>query len=224
VEFPRIELEIIEDLSPDAPPGFLRLVRRSYRAHYPDGSTSAPFVYDTVDRRAIDAVVIVAHYLGDDGRRRVFLRSCVRPPVADRRTHGSAHPERDPAHASLWELPAGLVEPSEQTPEGLVLAARRELGEELGFTLPAAAFSELGASVFPVPGLIRERLYFYEVTVDPAERSEPTLDGSALEHHGAVEAAPVAEVLARCQSGDLMDGKTELGVRRLIERHGVGAP
>src|SRR5690349_5273129 len=79
-EFPRIRLELLEDLSPEAPPGFLRLVRRRLRAQYPDGSRSAPFVYDEIDRRSIDAVVIVAHYVAA-GDRRVFLRSSLRPPV-----------------------------------------------------------------------------------------------------------------------------------------------
>jgi ADP-ribose pyrophosphatase len=222
VELPRIELELIDDLTPGGPAGFLRLVRRRYRARYPDGTESAPFVYDAIDRPAIDAVVLVAHYLNEHGARCVFLRSCVRPPVAAREPARSPYPERDPPLGLLWELPAGLVEPSEQSPAGLVHAAQRELHEELGFELQPAAFAELGASVFPVPAMIAERLYFFEVTVEPARRAEPVLDGSALEHFGAVVAVPVTEVLEQCQRGILMDCKTELGVRRLIERHGVG--
>jgi ADP-ribose pyrophosphatase len=222
LDFPRIELEIIEDVSPPAPAGFLRLIRRRYRAHYPDGTSSAPFVYDIVDRPALDAVVLVAHYLDPAGVRRVFLRSCLRPPVAGRDPSRSPHPDRDPTHGHLWELPAGLVEPTEQSPSGLVHAAQRELSEELGFDVDAGAFQELGASVFPVPAMIAERLYFFEVTVDPSRRSEPSLDGSALELFGAVVALPVTEVLERCRRGIVMDGKTELAVRRLIERHGVG--
>ncbi|HTQ04957.1 MAG TPA: NUDIX domain-containing protein [Polyangiaceae bacterium] len=221
MDFPRIELELLEDLTPPSEPGFLRLVRRRYRAHYPDGSASAPFVYDLVDRPAIDAVVLVAHYLDHDGVRCVFLRSCVRPPVAARDLARSPHPERDPVHGSLWELPAGLVEPSEQTPGGLVQAAQRELAEELGLVVDAAAFRELGASVFPVPAMIAERLYFFEVTVNPAERGEPSLDGSALERFGEVRALAVEAALDLCRSGALMDGKTELALRRLVERHGT---
>jgi ADP-ribose pyrophosphatase len=220
LEFPHIELEILEDLTPPAEPGFLRLIRRRYRARYPDGSVSAPFVYDLIDRPAVDAVVLVAHYLDDAGLRHVFLRSCVRPPVAGRDPARSPHPERDPAHGSLWELPAGLVEPGEQSPSGLAHAAQRELSEELGFAVELGALSELGASVFPVPAMIAERLYFFEVTVDPAQRSEPTLDGSALEHFGAVQSPTVEEALELCRRGTLMDGKTELALRRLIERHG----
>jgi ADP-ribose pyrophosphatase len=221
LDFPRIELELLEDLTPPAEPGFLRLIRRRYRAHYPDGTVSAPFVYDLIDRPAIDAVVLVAHYLDDLGVRRVFLRSSVRPPVAGRDLARSPHPERDPVHGTLWELPAGLVEPSEQTAEGLVHAAGRELAEELGFVVAAAAFRELGASVFPVPAMIAERLYFFEVNVDPEERGEPGLDGSALERFGEVRAVSLEEALDLCRDGTLMDGKTELALRRLAERHGT---
>ena len=50
----------------------------------------------------------------------------------------------------LHELPAGLVEPTEQSARGLVHAAQRELSEELGLNVDASAFHELGASVFPL--------------------------------------------------------------------------
>src|SRR5688572_8747937 len=63
LRLPDIRLELVEDLSPAASAGFLRLLRRRYRAHYPDGTASEPFLYDIIDRRAIDAVVLVAHYL-----------------------------------------------------------------------------------------------------------------------------------------------------------------
>ena len=222
MEFPRIELELLEDLTPPAEPGFLRLVRRRYRAVYPDGTVSAPFTYDLIDRAALDAVVLIAHYLDEHGVRRVFLRTSVRPPVGARDPQRSPHPERDPRHGMLWELPAGLVEPSEQSPAGLVHAAQRELAEELGFVVETSAFSELGASVFPVPAMIAERLYFFEVVVDPAARGEPHLDGSALEPFGAVVALPLTDALDLCRRGTLMDGKTELALRRLVERHGFG--
>jgi 8-oxo-dGTP pyrophosphatase MutT (NUDIX family) len=222
LDFPRIELELLEDLTPPAEPGFLRLIRRRYRAHYPDGTVSAPFVYDLIERPALDAVVLVAHYLDESGVRRVFLRTSVRPPLSTRTPERSPHPERDPSNAMLWELPAGLVETNEQSPDGLVRAAQRELAEELGFSVATSAFHELGASVFPVPAMIGERLYFFEVLVDPATRGEPHLDGSALEPFGAVLALPLGDALDLCRRGTLMDGKTELALRRLVERHGFG--
>jgi len=217
-EFPSIRLELIEDLSPDAPPGFLRLVRRRLRAHYPDGTQSAPFVYDEVDRRAIDAVVIVAHYVASGGERRVFLRSALRPPLYFRGASkaAAATPDRG---GGLWELPAGLIEASEHGAEDPAAAAARELHEEVGFTVAKEALGTLGPSMYPSPGVIAERHFYFEVTVDPSRRGEPKLDGSALEKDGVVRDLSVADALAMCARGDIEDGKTELGLRRLVERY-----
>jgi ADP-ribose pyrophosphatase len=221
--FPDIRLEIVEDLSSEGA-GFLRIVRRRLRAHYPDGTSSPPFVYDEIDRAAIDAVVLAVHFLDPNGVRHVFLRSAVRPPVTFRDPARSARPSIDPPGGFLWELPAGLVDADEQSEAGLRHAARREIREELGFEVNEAALSELGPSVFPVPAFISERHFFFEIEVDPNQRTEPSLDGSALEHAGAVVSLPVVEALDRCRRGEFQDGKTELCLRRLVERYPAGAP
>ena len=220
--FPDIRLEIVEDLSSEDA-GFLRIVRRRLRAHYPDGTSSPPFEYDEIDRSAIDAVVLAVHFLDSNGVRHVFLRSAVRPPLTFRDRARSPRPSIDPPGGFLWELPAGLVEASEQSEAGLRHAARREIREELGFEVNEAALSELGPSVFPVPAFISERHFFFEIEVDPGQRAEPSLDGSALEHAGAVVSLPVAEALDRCRRGEFQDAKTELCLRRLLERYPGGA-
>jgi ADP-ribose pyrophosphatase len=217
-EAPEIQLEFLEDLSPQAEPGFLRVVRRRLRAHYPDGTQSQPFVYDEVDRKAIDAVVIVAHYADADGRRFVYLRSALRPPVVFRDRTRSPIPAQDPA-SSIWELPAGLVEPGEQSREGLLAGAARELGEELGFDVAPGRLRELGPSTFPAPGIIAERHFYFAVLVEPATRREPDLDGSALEHGGLVLPLPLEDALSLCRTGGIVDAKTELGLRRLREAY-----
>ncbi len=222
MRFPDIRLEIVEDLgSSDA--GFLRVVRRRLRAHYPDGTSSAPFVYDEVDRAAIDAVILCVHFLDAASVRHVYLRSAVRPPVAFRDAARSPRPASDPPGGFLWELPGGLVEPNEQSEAGLRLAAQREIREELGFDVALEALSELGPSVFPVPAFIAERHFYFEAEVDPKTRREPELDGSALEHGGAVVSLPVADALTRCRSGEFQDAKTEFCLRRLVERYPEGA-
>lgn len=213
---PEIRLRLMDDLSPSGPPGFLRLLRRRFVATYPDGSESRPFVYDEVDRTAIDAVVIVAHFSDETGARQVYLRSALRPPVVFRDRTRSPHPERDPA-GSLWELPAGLVEISEQSSAGLRACAVRELFEELGFQGDPSALVELGPSTFPAPGICAERHFYFALEVDAEKRTEPPLDGSALEHAGAVIHLPLSESLAWCRSGAIVDAKTELGLRRLAE-------
>ncbi|HEY4105164.1 MAG TPA: NUDIX hydrolase [Polyangiaceae bacterium] len=215
--FPKLKLELLEESSPSEP-GFLRLIRRKYRLHYPDGTASDPFLYDTVDRKAIDAVVIVAHFLDDSGARRVFLRSAFRPAIMSRDPAHSPLPHES-ADGALWELPAGLIEVSERSPEGAARAAQRELHEELGFDVPLTTLRTLGPSMFPVPGFIAERQFFFEVSVDPRARREPPLDGSALERFGVVVDLSLAEALDLCRSGALEDSKTELALRRLEERY-----
>jgi ADP-ribose pyrophosphatase len=175
---------------------------------YPDGTESTAFQYDVADRRALDAAVIVAHF-ALDGVRHVYLRSAVRPPCALRLL--------EPAHeGSLWEVPAGLIEPDEDP----AAAAARELGEELGFVADASAMTPLGPWTFPVPGMIAERSHYYCVEVDPGARATPTEDGSALERAAAICAVPLSEALAHCRSGAIRDAKTELALRRFAETLG----
>jgi 8-oxo-dGTP pyrophosphatase MutT (NUDIX family) len=214
LDFPEILLEQVADVSPAAPPGFLRLRRRRLVARYPDGSVSPEFVYDEIDRRAIDAVVIAAHF-EKDGARWVYLRSAVRPPLFFRDASRSPVPEQ--GSGALWELPAGLIEPAEQSASGVFEAARRELEEELGFSVKGSDFHALGPPALPAAGFIAERHFFVRVEVRPDERGEPSLDGSALERFGRVVALPLRQALALCASGRIEDEKTELGLRRLAD-------
>jgi len=212
--FPDIALDQVADVSPPAPAGFLRLRRRRLLARYPDGSVSAEFVYDEIDRRAIDAVIIAAHFKRA-GERWVYLRSAVRPPLFFR--DASRSPVAEQGTGALWELPAGLIEPGEQSAAGVALAGARELEEELGFSVPVSDFHALGPSTLPAAGFIAERHFFVHVEVRPSERREPSLDGSALERFGRVVALPLRQALGLCASGRIEDAKTELGLRRLAD-------
>lgn len=214
LDFPDVRLQLVEDVSPENPPGFLRLRRRRLVASYPDGSVSDAFVYDELDRRAIDAVIIAAHF-ERNARPWVYLRSAVRPPLFFRDPDRSPVPEQ--RTGALWELPAGLIEPGEQSAGGVFEAARRELSEELGFSVKTSDFRALGPSSLPAPGFIAERHFFVSVAVRPEARGEPELDGSALERFGRVIALPLAQALALCASGRIEDEKTELGLRRLAD-------
>ncbi|HTV18179.1 MAG TPA: NUDIX domain-containing protein [Polyangiaceae bacterium] len=214
LELPQIGLEVTSDISPESAAGFLRLRRRRLVARYPDGSVSPEFTYDEIDRRAIDAVIIAAHF-ERHGSPWVYLRSALRPPLAFRDPSRSPVPEA--GTGGLWELPAGLIEPGEQNASGVFEAARRELEEELGFAIPVSRFRALGASTVPAPGFIAERHFFVSVAVEPDERREPSLDGSALERFGRVIALPLAQGLDLCANGRIEDAKTELGLRRLAD-------
>lgn len=203
-ELPKVELEIVGDHSADRA-GFLRLQRHELVLVGPTGR-SAPFRYDVVDRPALDAAIIVPHFVDAAGKRQVYVRSSVRPPVT-LRPAGSI--PRDP----LWEVPAGLIEPGEEP----IAAAARELEEELGFRLPTSAFKPLGPPAYPAPGFIGEIHFYFHVEVDPA-RIEPALgDGSALEAAALITTIGLDDLLALCREGAVPDAKTELAARRLAE-------
>ncbi|MDP9149083.1 MAG: NUDIX hydrolase [Myxococcota bacterium] len=205
---PAIRLVVTRDRSAEARAsgGFLDVQRVDLVAYYPDGTHSDPFAYDIATRRALDAVVLVAHFV-KEGVRHVFLRSAVRPPCALR-------PIAPPHDGCLWELPAGLVEKDEEP----LAAAMRELGEELGFGAEGDALRPLGEWSFPAPGIIGERHIYYETEVDAATRAIPSEDGSALERGGAVVAVPLLDAMEHCRRGTIRDAKTEIALRRLAER------
>jgi ADP-ribose pyrophosphatase len=212
-QLPDVSLESQSE-SVDSTPGFLSLHRTRYCAVNADGRRSPEFVYDSVERKALDAVVIAAHYR-EAGRTFVYLRSAIRPPVALRTRQ--ATPDRQLASIHLWELPAGLVELYEANPDGPARCAARETREELGFELDPSRFEEIGHGTYPVPGMIAERQFFFAVEVEPTKRGSPTLDGSPLEESGVVFSVELGEALQMCRRGEILDGKTELGLRRLEE-------
>jgi ADP-ribose pyrophosphatase len=194
----------------------LWIVRRQYRVVQPGGRTSPVFIYDAVDRRARDAVVIVAHCAVEGGRG-VYLRSALRPPITLRVTGSS--PMEETHGGNLWELPAGLIEPDEALDlDGVKRAAARELREELGFDVAPNDLTALGPSVFPAPGMVAERQFFFAVEVDASRRMEPELDGSVLEEAGSVALVEISAALSMCREGLLPDSKTELGLRRFAEQ------
>ena len=205
---PRIFLRVGRDRSPAIAPGFLGLRRLELTLHVDGASESAPFDYDMITRRALDAVVVLAHFTDKGGQRHVWLRSAVRPPLALRGPVSEGALE-----ATIWEVPAGLIEPGE-TP---VEAAARELEEELGFRLPAAAFEPLGPWSWPLPAVVGEQHHFMHARVDGVVRASPRGDGHPLEDGASVIAVPLTEALDACRAGELRDEKTELALRRLAE-------
>jgi ADP-ribose pyrophosphatase len=216
-DLPKHVLALVEERPSLDPPGFLRLRRVVMRVRYADGTVSEPFEYDAIGRSRLDAVVVAAHYAGAGGRRHVLLRSALRPPLALRAGEPSPVAERETL-GSLWELPAGLVEDDERSPEGVRRCAARELFEEVGVEIAPEALRELGPSGFPAPGVIGERHFFFHVEIDPARLRVPAEDGSALERHARLAAVPLDEAIALTRTGVIEDEKTELALRRLAER------
>lgn len=205
---------LVEEEEEHAAGGFVRLLRRRCRMLYASGEQSAQFLYDTVERRAFDAAVIVAYFEAAE-EVWVLLRSCVRPPISFRAAKFADAPH--PELTNLWELPAGLIDETGEVFAAARSCAARELREETGYAARAEDFAFLGGPTLPLPGVIAERQYFLAVRVDPATKDTPSEDGSPLEGQGVVLALKLSEALAACGDGRISDGKTELGLRRFAE-------
>lgn len=199
---PPFSFRVLRQDVPDAKP-FLKLAHKELEIG------GKPFVYDLIERKALDAAVVCAYYI-EKGTPFVYLRSCPRIPALLREA-----PEYAPdLEGVLWELPAGLIEPGESAAVG----AARELEEEIGAHLDPDALRPLGPAVFPAPGVIGELHVYFEAKVDPAARKTPSEDGSPLEAGAEIIAIPLEDALAACADGRIRDGKTELALRRFAER------
>ena len=213
---PKHTVVVVDESLTRDPPGFLSLRRRLIKIRFEDGRESRTFEYDAVDRPRLDAVVMAAHYRDASGARWVYLRSSLRPPAA-LRSRDESPMEELATLGAFWELPAGLVEADERSPEGLRNAAARELLEEVGVEVEASALKPLGPSTFPSPAVIGERHFFFHVEIDPRAVGQPTEDGSPLEEGAIVLAVPLDAALDLCRRGGIEDAKTELALRRLAE-------
>ena len=199
---PNIKVYPIEKSVPDDANEFLKIKRQWYVANYQDGSNSPYFLHDVVERKHIDAAVIIAYFKIHDAYF-VHLRSALRPAIFDRFT----------LDGCLWELPAGLIEGEEEPKE----TAARETMEELGFKRDAGQFEHLGQYSFPAVGLCSERLFYFMIEVDPSEAKIPTLDGSPLEKNGKIITISLNSAKRAIKEGSFKDAKTELGLRRFID-------
>lgn len=112
------------------------------------------------------------------------------------------HQYRHVAGGWIWELPAGKLEPREPPLE----TARREIQEEAGVT--ATDWHSLG-SYLSSPGVFDEVVHLFLARgLTPVQKQpEPS---EVFEVHWL----PLADVHARALNGDLIDGKTCVGVLR----------
>ena len=111
---------------------------------------------------------------------------------------------------TLWEVPAGTVEP----PEPLEDCAKRELAEETGYT--AARWTDLGV-IHPVISYSTEAIYLFV-----AEGLEHV--GARLDHGEFLEVLDMSvdELLAALDAGQITDAKTVAALllyeRRFVRR------
>lgn len=106
---------------------------------------------------------------------------------------------RLPAGQSLWELPAGKLDPNE-TP---LIAAKRELKEETGLT--AKRWRKLSA-FYPTPGFVAEKMNLYEAT--QLTRGPRDLQD---DERMSMRWFPAAQLERMIHSGRIIDAKTIIG-------------
>jgi 8-oxo-dGTP pyrophosphatase MutT (NUDIX family) len=147
-----------------------------------------PFTREIVEHRP--AVAIVAR--DDDGQ--VFL----------------VRQYRAGAHATILEVPAGVLEEDED----LLTGAQRELQEEIGYR--AEHWQRLG-SIYTSPGFLTEVIHLLLATgLSPAR-----LPGD-IDEDIAVERAPLAEALERVNAAEIQDAKTIVALMRAVQAAGSG--
>jgi ADP-ribose diphosphatase len=102
---------------------------------------------------------------------------------------------------TLWEIPAGLVDPQE-TPRH---AAIRELREETGYR---AKRLELAVKIYSSPGYCQERIHIY------IARDMKKVDDLNLDEDESLTVAilPFQQALRMISEGKIVDGKTVLGL------------
>ena len=111
--------------------------------------------------------------------------------------------ERQYRHAAgqfLLELPAGRIEPGEAP----LAAARRELIEETGFR--ARKWSRL-VRYYASPGFLAETMQVFLAEDIRPGKAQPEPDEKIELLH-----IPLSDLLARIQSGQIIDGKTIISV------------
>jgi len=100
----------------------------------------------------------------------------------------------------VWEIPAGTLEPEEDS----LACARRELVEETGYE--AATLNKL-TEVWPAPGYTDEKIHIFLATgLTMAEQNLE--DDEVLE----IQPTPLETALEMIESGEIQDGKTIVGL------------
>lgn len=190
---------------------YLRLRRVHLRNVYQDGSFSEPYFCEFVDRPAhgTDAVV-VGLWRKKKGAVQVLLRQGLRPALRFGRKQGS---QPQPV-SRLWEAVAGILEPGDLGLEGIKHRAVLEAWEEAGVQLPQTDVCFLGPAMFASPGMTPEAFHFLAAEVK-TEPMRPPGDGSPMEQGAETAWFLLDEALSKCETGEIVDLKTEVLLRRL---------
>jgi ADP-ribose pyrophosphatase len=220
---PRVTaIEIVEDRTATArcDEGFLRVKRYRARNRRDDGTVSAEYAIDVLDRATLDAVAVCLWARTPRGVE-VLTRSGLRPAAAFRRGRPTALPEREVL--LLEEVVAGVVEPGEAGLDALRRRAAAEVLEEAGISVPAERFEVLGAPILVHPPVSSDRFHLFAAEVPRGDAEgvfepECATDGSPHEEGALLRWRTLDDAVAACERGEIEDAKTEVALRRLAAR------
>jgi ADP-ribose pyrophosphatase len=200
--------------------GFLKVKRLRLVNHYEDGSRSREYPCDIVSRPGIDAVAVVLWHR-EERKVLVHLRRATRAPIYLRRDKRAqlVHPD-DRTYDAIEELVAGVLEPGDAGPDGLVRRGAIEAREEAGFDLPLEKVQLLGGPFFPSPGVADEKVFLAQAEVKPGTAGAIHGDGSVMEEEAEIVVRELKDAIVACRSGEIPDAKTEIGLLRLADAIG----
>ena len=213
---PVTALEVVEDFSSTGrcDEGFLQIRRLRCRNRRSDGTHSATYRVDVVDRPKLDAVAVLVWRRGVGGLE-FLTRQNLRPAAYFRA-------EKTPvlAESREWlfceEIVAGLIEPSDLGERAIRGRAVEEVHEEAGLRVDVDDVRHLGPPFFVAPGIISEKIFLTEVDVTGLVAAEPQGDGSPLEEGAVVTWRSLSSLQAALAAGEIQDAKTELALGRFL--------
>jgi ADP-ribose pyrophosphatase len=223
---PRVSaIEVVEDrtASSRCDEGFLRLKRYRARNRRADGSLSAEYPIDVIDRPTLDAVGVVLWARTPRGVE-VLTRRGLRPAAYFRRGKATALPE--PPYLLVEEIVAGVLEPGEAGEGALRRRAAEEADEEAGVAIEPGRLEPLGGPFFLAPGIASEKVHLLAAEIprfggDGPFEAPHGGDGSPLEEGAELLWRELGAALRACERGEIEDVKTELAFRRLAARLGA---
>jgi len=209
-------IEVVEDLTARSrcDEGFLHVRRLRCRNRREDGSVSAEYRVDVVDRPRLDAVAVLLYRNAGGGGRELLLRMNLRPAAYFRREKRPVVPD-EREFLQVEEIVAGLLEPSDEGQAGIRQRAAEEAWEEAGFRVDPAHVRMLGAPFFVAPGILSERIHLCAADVTGLPQAAIEGDGSPLEEGTRTRWVSFDEALRLCREGTVPDAKTELALLRL---------
>ncbi|MCL2178766.1 MAG: NUDIX hydrolase [Cystobacterineae bacterium] len=210
-------IEVIEDFSSTArcDEGFLQVRRFWVKNRRGDGSTSAAYRVDLVDRPRLDAVAVLVYRRGSMGGVELLTRQALRPAAYFRKNKSPVIPDGR-EYLFCEEVVAGLLEPEDMGEVGLLKRAALEVEEEAGIKVEPASVVVLGTPVFVAPGILSEKIFMTAVDVTGKEQREPKGDGSPMEEGGKLRWRSISELKQAIGCGEVQDAKTEIVLHRFL--------